>query len=404
MKLSKYFKAVAAKRLTAVETNAMRSNQHEFNGVQALKDILGVNRIELTGTFCYVSDIDEMIVEEGIPMTWYDSRENKPHRSAEFRLYYAENSVMNLAQENDLFVFSVRQNPDDIIVFVAPEKSSRSKQLEWIFGFKEVEGSFQYHKIIEEDKDLVLGARSILEDLGIVIDQEIEDDWLYRIREEFGDEFPTTKLFSEFAQATTPQIQEIELPDERLLAWLKHEEMLFRTLENHIVSQRIRIGFSGTDEFIQYGLTVHNKRKSRAGHSFENHLASIFKELKLNFSQGKTTENRSRPDFLFPGIEEYHSPNFSAERLRMLGAKTTCKDRWRQVLSEAEKIKKKHLVTLEPSISKSQTHEMKCNDLTLVVPLPVLSSYQENQLGEVISLKEFLGEVIELQRFRNRQS
>jgi hypothetical protein len=31
----------------------------------------------------------------------------------------------------------------------------------------------------------------------------------------------------------------------------------------------------------------------------------------------------------------------------MLGAKTTCKDRWRQVLTEAIKIPHKHLFTLE---------------------------------------------------------
>ena len=42
----------------------------------------------------------------------------------------------------------------------------------------------------------------------------------------------------------------------------------------------------------------------------------------------------------------------------MLGAKSTCKDRWRQVLAEDEKISRKHLLTLEPGISEPQTHQM----------------------------------------------
>ena len=62
-------------------------------------------------------------------------------------------------------------------------------------------------------------------------------------------------------------------------------------------------------------------------------------------------------------------------RLTMLGAKSTCKDRWRQVLAEAEKISRKHLLTLEPGISEPQTHQMEASSLQLVVPQPVQGSY-----------------------------
>ncbi|MBW8810972.1 MAG: hypothetical protein JF591_19615, partial [Lysobacter sp.] len=39
--LSEYFQGVAAKRLTEVEANVLKSNQHEFNGVKALREMLG---------------------------------------------------------------------------------------------------------------------------------------------------------------------------------------------------------------------------------------------------------------------------------------------------------------------------------------------------------------------------
>ena len=59
---------------------------------------------------------------------------------------------------------------------------------------------------------------------------------------------------------------------------------------------------------------------------------------------------------------------FDASLLTMLGVKTTCKDRWRQVLAEARRIERKHLLTLETAISGHQTDEMRDNHLQLVVP------------------------------------
>ena len=39
--LSDYFDGVAVKRLSAVEANILRSNQHEFNGSKALRALFG---------------------------------------------------------------------------------------------------------------------------------------------------------------------------------------------------------------------------------------------------------------------------------------------------------------------------------------------------------------------------
>lgn len=50
-----------------------------------------------------------------------------------------------------------------------------------------------------------------------------------------------------------------------------------------------------------------------------------------------------KPDFIFPDGVSYHNFEFQADKLTMLGAKTTCKDRWRQVLNEADRIRDKHL-------------------------------------------------------------
>jgi len=62
----------------------------------------------------------------------------------------------------------------------------------------------------------------------------------------------------------------------------------------------------------------------------------------------------------------------------MLGVKSTCKDRWRQVLAEADRIDQKHLLTLEAAISINQTAEMQSKQLQLVVPAAVHGVVSEN--------------------------
>ncbi|WP_252177142.1 type II restriction endonuclease [Endozoicomonas sp. 4G] len=126
-----------------------------------------------------------------------------------------------------------------------------------------------------------------------------------------------------------------------------------------------------------------------------------FKDHELKFEQGtpkKVTENKQKPDFLFPSFLCYHDSGFPVAKLRMLGAKSTCKDRWRQVLSEAEKIERKHLVTLEAGISQDQTAEMQAKNLQLVVPASVQTTYTSEQQEWLMSLREFIVEIEALQR------
>lgn len=187
---------------------------------------------------------------------------------------------------------------------------------------------------------------------------------------------------------------------------MDHEEKLFRIYERHLVQQRLRWGFGtngdDVDEFIGFSLSVQNRRKSRVGHAFEGHLDQLFRLHGLRFEQGRgkgrVTENNAKPDFLFPGFADYHNAGFPADRLSMLGAKTTCKDRWRQVLSEADRIPGKYLVTLEAAISEGQTREMQAHGLQLVVPTPIQTTYANNQRQWLIGLEAFISVIKRQQR------
>ena len=74
----------------------------------------------------------------------------------------------------------------------------------------------------------------------------------------------------------------------------------------------------------------------------------------------------------------------------MLAVKTTCKDRWRQALNEADRINVKHLLTLQPKISLNQTSEMGDSNLQLVVPSPIHPTYECSQIEWIWSLDNFL--------------
>lgn len=179
------------------------------------------------------------------------------------------------------------------------------------------------------------------------------------------------------------------------MAWLDHEEALFRRLERRVVADRLTQGFQDeaeidVDGFLSFSLSVQNRRKSRMGLAFENQLAAVFFARSIGFETQAITERGNRPDFLFPSLEAYADNSFSAARLTMLGAKSTCKERWRQILPEANRIPVKHLATLEPGISEMQTGQMKESDVQLVVPLPIQKSYTSAQRSWLFSIQDFV--------------
>lgn len=135
---------------------------------------------------------------------------------------------------------------------------------------------------------------------------------------------------------------------------------------------------------------VLNRRKSRAGKSLEHHLASIFTYNDLVFEEQAVTEDNKKPDFLFPNAECYHDILFPTDSLVVLGAKTTCKDRWRQVLTEADRVENKYLFTLQQGISKNQLKEMRDSNLTLVVPEKYISCFPMEYQEHIYNLSNFI--------------
>lgn len=178
-------------------------------------------------------------------------------------------------------------------------------------------------------------------------------------------------------------------PDAELLKWIDSEFQLFKVIENDRYTSRIQSPFKTVEELVITANTILNRRKSRAGKSLEHHLSEIFRSFQLSYNPQQTTEGNKKPDFLFPR-DAYHNPKYDERKLIMLASKTTCKDRWRQILNEADKIKTKHLFTLQQGISKNQLEEMYSHNVCLVVPKPYLKSFPEQFKSKILTLEKFV--------------
>lgn len=164
--LSSYFNGIAVKRLSAVETDPETSNQHEFNGVTRLKQILGSEKRTIPADFVYLGEYeDETVFDDGF-VTWYDSRENHPERS-EYRLYYPTNTVMRQASPGDLLV--IGQKPDNsLLIIIAQSDTTLENNIKWLFDLPdEYFGHFLVQEIKgERDKRLNFVSRIVLETLA----------------------------------------------------------------------------------------------------------------------------------------------------------------------------------------------------------------------------------------------
>jgi hypothetical protein len=183
------------------------------------------------------------------------------------------------------------------------------------------------------------------------------------------------------------------IPDRVLLSWLDAEFQLFKMIENERYNERILTPFKTVEELVDCANTILNRRKSRAGKSLEHHLAEVFNAYNFSYSSQSVTEDSKRPDFVFPNIESYLNPLFDQNKLVVLASKTTCKDRWRQILNEADRVKIKHLFTLQQGISLNQLEEMYKYDVCLVVPKPYLKSFPEKFRDRILTLDSFSSKI-----------
>ena len=82
----------------------------------------------------------------------------------------------------------------------------------------------------------------------------------------------------------------------------------------------------------------------------------------------------------------------------MLAVKSTVRERWKQILEEAPKVRHKHLLTLQEGVSEKQFTTMWDAGVRLVVPSILHKRYPRAVRPHLQTLESFIAEVREQAR------
>jgi len=302
--------------------------------------------------------------------TYYGKGTRNEYRVTKFGRGF---ELLHKEHTGDLFVFVKRTEMDYAAYMLSTEE--------------EIDGFLDYFGMSPTDTGTLIAQK--------IIPEEIKGQEIRKFIDSLDVDFPQAGIMSATARAIYNTVYDhieniVKKPDDELVAWIHMEYDLFRQLEEARYGKYVLHGFSSMQAFIDAANSILNRRKSRAGKSLENHLAAIFDGNQLQYEAQIKSEGNKKPDFIFPGAAAYHDSAYSAGKLVFLGAKTTCKDRWRQVINEANRIGTKHLFTLQQSISPQQLDEMKTENVILVVPKQYIKLYPPQYRESIMSLRTFI--------------
>ena len=226
---------------------------------------------------------------------------------------------------------------------------------------------------------------------------ESEDECLHRkfmeLVDGVHDEFPSIKEMSRTAREGLDECIErfaILEADQKLLQARETEYELFKLVEKLIYGPMLLKPLESIDAFLQIANSITNRRKSRAGASFENQISFVFRDAQLPFDEQSEIDGQV-VDFLIPGVEEYNDLDYPDDRLFVVDAKTTTKDRWRQVIaSKQSRVPRRHLMTLHPAISSQQFMQMRDADVSLVVPKALHRGYPADCREKLLGVEQFI--------------
>ena len=114
-------------------------------------------------------------------------------------------------------------------------------------------------------------------------------------------------------------------------------------------------------------LSASQQRKSRAGYSFEHQIEAMLAAGGLPFEKQVIMDAKKRPDFILPSHAHFMSPAPATSAGLILSAKTTLRERWKQVQREMAD-GDLFLATVDESIAANAIEDMASLGIVLVVP------------------------------------
>ncbi|MBN8236423.1 hypothetical protein JF544_14235 [Halobacillus kuroshimensis] len=348
----------------------------------------GVNGAHQDGVYLNIESWGLFFNEISIPETGIEDRLVKIHindwQEFESRIvYYTSKKEFRITRFWSKAPFDRNEMVGALIVFVPLSKDDYKV---YIFNSEEeIEGFSQTFSLSLADNYMVYR-----EDADLVLEKTFKDK-VFELVAGYTD-FPETSVMAEISRRVFNEYYNKKKvqPDKDLINWIDTEYTVFRLIEQEVYKDKLIKPFGELQPLLDFASSALNRRKSRAGRSLEHHINFLFTNVGLPFDNPGKTEGNKKPDFLLPSTNYYQNPNYPEENLILLGAKTTCKDRWRQVLSEGERVPNKHLLTLQQGISENQLEEMESARLQLIVPKPYHKQYPEAYRDKIWSVSKFI--------------
>lgn len=149
-------------------------------------------------------------------------------------------------------------------------------------------------------------------------------------------------------------------------------------------------------------LSASQQRKARAGYSYEHHIEALLSGGDIPFEKQVMLASNRRPDFILPSLSYIDSGRQGADTGLILSAKTTLRERWKQVEREMEG-RRLYLTTVDENISGNAIEDMASFGVSLVIPESLLKTREiagRQKITEykghwnVLSFREFCDQVI----------
>ncbi len=140
--------------------------------------------------------------------------------------------------------------------------------------------------------------------------------------------------------------------------------------------------FHSLDRFF-LGLT--QGRRPRAGKTFEYLIRALFETLDYPFTSQPVINGQ--PDFILPSVEHFDREPMDAI---IFTVKRTCRERWRQIVTEGTRGLGFFLATIDEQVSARDLGEMLQSRIRLVVPARLKTDNSVYRTaGNVISFEQF---------------
>jgi hypothetical protein len=202
----------------------------------------------------------------------------------------------------------------------------------------------------------------------------------------------------------------IECPGDAIMQISRDiEYRLYKRAElRHRAAEVIRIVTGGDDlvssvvrrfpELDSMFLSASQLRKSRAGRSFEQHISCILSDGEIAFEEQAVTGGR-RPDFVLPDLNILKDSKRSFNDAIVLSAKTTLRERWKQIVMERFNCAL-FLATVDDRVSSEAIEDMSKQGICLVVPESLKKSKETcyKNKANVITFRDFFDAEIAVKR------